>query len=467
VKRRVAALAVVLTALAALGLAARPLIAAPPGDSRAMIAQAAKPTTPPSPAPAPAAAGAPAAAPPRESCVTCHLESGDERLVKIVTSYDGDIHRAKGFGCTACHGGDPRQAGMEAMDPGRGFVGKPARQQIVQLCGRCHADGRFMKQYNPQLRIDQVAEYATSVHGRRLKEQNDPKVATCVNCHPAHAIKPPTDPASSVHPLHVAQTCGACHGDAKYMAEYKIPTDQPTKYAQSVHANAMVKKGDLSAPTCNDCHGNHGAAPPGVSWVGNVCGQCHTVMADLFGKSVHARAFREMGSPGCATCHDNHAIKPASDEMLGMSGAAVCAGCHAVGDAGGRSATDMRALIDRLRTDTDRARGTLRQAEHAGMEVSQAQFDLNGAKDALVKARASVHAFTVDAVKKDVEPGLAVSEKAQARGVRALKELGFRRAGLTISMAIIVALIAGLVLKIREVDRRGGRSTRSEGETRR
>jgi predicted CXXCH cytochrome family protein len=407
-----------------------------------------------------AAAAAPAA---QESCVTCHLESGDERLAKIVTVYEGDIHRAKGFGCTACHGGDPRQPGMEAMDPAKGFVGKPARPQVVQLCGRCHADGRFMKQYNPQLRIDQVAEYATSVHGRRLKEQNDAKVATCVNCHPAHSIKPPSDPASSVHPLRVSQTCGACHGDAKYMAEYKIPTDQPAKYAQSVHANAMVKKGDLSAPTCNDCHGNHGAAPPGVSWVGNVCGQCHTVMADLFGKSVHARVFREMGSPGCATCHDNHAIKPASDEMLGMTGQAVCATCHVAGDAGARSAVEMRTLVDTLRSDTDRARSTLREVEHAGMEVSQAQFDLNGAKDALVKARASVHAFSVDAVKKEVEPGLAIAAKAQARGVRARKELGFRRAGLTVSMAIIVGLIAGLVLKIREVDRRQERSTRTQG----
>jgi predicted CXXCH cytochrome family protein len=379
------------------------------------------------------------------------VETGDPRLAQPVTAFERDIHRAKGFGCTACHGGDPRQAGMESMDPAKGFVGKPGRQQVIQLCGRCHSDARFMKQYNPQLRIDQVSEYATSVHGRRLRELNDPKVATCVNCHPAHSIKPPSDATSSVHPLHVAETCGACHGDAKYMAEYKIPTDQPAKYAQSVHANAMLKKGDLSAPTCNDCHGNHGAAPPGVSWVGNVCGQCHTVMADLFGKSVHARVFKDMGSPGCATCHDNHGIKPASDEMLGMSGQAVCATCHGANDPGGRSAVAMREAIDALRTDSDRALGTLKEAEHHGMEVSQAQFDLNGAKDALVKARAAVHAFNVDAVKKEVEPGLTISAKAQARGLRALKELGFRR--------------AGLVLKIREVDRRRPDTTSRQGGT--
>ncbi|MBI4635786.1 MAG: cytochrome c3 family protein [Candidatus Rokubacteria bacterium] len=400
-------------------------------------------------APAPAAPAAPT-----EGCAACHLETGDDRLVNPVKAYAGDIHRAKGFGCVACHGGDAKETGMEAMDPTKGYIGKPARHQVVQVCGRCHSDARFMKQYNPSLRVDQVAEYATSVHGRRLREANDPNVATCASCHHAHEIKPPSDPASTVHPLRVAQTCGACHGDAKYMAGYKIPTDQLAKYVTSIHWKTMSVKGDLSAPTCNDCHGNHGAAPPGISWVGNVCGQCHTVMAEMFAKSIHARVFREMGTPGCATCHENHGIQEASDELLGLGPKAACTACHAAEDKGGKSASEMRALIDRLGAEWDKARTYLTRAEHAGMEVSQAQFELNGAREALVKSRAAVHAFTVQAVRKEAEAGLAISEKAYARGVRALEELGFRRKGLAVSAVIIVALIAALVLKIREVDRK-------------
>ena len=190
--------------------------------------------------------------------------------------------------------------------------------------------------------MDQVAEYATSVHGRRLREFNDPKVAVCVSCHPAHSIRPPSDPKSSVYPLHVADTCGRCHADAAYMAEYKIPTDQLQKYKTSIHWKAMSAKGDLSAPTCNNCHGNHGATPPGVGWVGNVCGQCHAVTADLFKKSVHAKAFAEMGSPGCATCHQNHAIHEPSDAMLGLGDKAVCSACHSQDDKGGKTAVEMR-----------------------------------------------------------------------------------------------------------------------------
>ena len=401
-----------------------------------------------------AASAATAPAPPADSCGPCHVETGDDRLMRPVKAFGDDIHRKKGLGCASCHGGDPREAGMDAMDPAKGYIGAPTRQQIPQLCGRCHSDGQFMKQYNPALRVDQLAEYATSTHGRRLREHGDTKVATCVDCHPAHSIKPPSDPQSSVHPLKVAETCGRCHGDAKHMAGYGIPTDQPGKYGTSVHWKAMSVKGDLSAPTCNDCHGNHGAAPPGTSWVGNVCGQCHTVMADLFSQSVHARAFVALGTPGCATCHENHAIKPASDEMLGLGAAAPCRACHTGNDRGGKAAVEMRTLIDRLRAAHGQAREVLLRAEQSGMEVSQAQFDLNAAADALVKARASIHGFVVDAVRKEVDAGLTVSAKAEARGHRALEELRFRRRGLAVALVIILVVIAGLLVKIRQAERR-------------
>ena len=132
----------------------------------------------------------------------------------------------------------------------------------------------------------------------------------------------------------------------------------------------------------------------------------------------------------------------------------MCVACHAAGDKGGKAAVDVRGLIDSLRGETARARAILLRAEHAGMEVSQAQFDLNGTRDALVKAQAAVHAFTVEAVRKEAEPGLAVSAKAYARGVRALDELQFRRKGLAVSVLIILAVIGGLVVKIRQLDRR-------------
>ena len=394
-----------------------------------------------------------AAAQQPDNCRLCHGELDDERLAKPVKAFKGDIHADKGFGCVSCHGGDPTASGMEAMDPDKGYIGAPERGQIATICGRCHSDAGLMKRYNPALRVDQVAEYNSSVHGQRLRAMDDPKVATCTSCHPAHAIKPPTDPASSVHPFKVAETCGVCHADAAYMKPYDIPVDQVQKYTASIHWKTMSVKGDLSAPTCNDCHGNHGAAPPGVSWVGNVCEQCHAVTAKLFAASPHANIFIQMGIPGCATCHDNHEIKAAEDAMLGLGNDAVCAACHTDDDQGGRVATAMHDLVGSLRDAFDKSHGILLQAERAGMEVSQAQFDLNEAMGRLVQARNAVHTFTVETVKKEVDAGLEISAKAHARGVQALADLQFRRRGLAVSVLIILAVIAGLVVKIRQIDR--------------
>ena len=394
------------------------------------------------------------AQPADDNCATCHLALGITTLTKPAEDYKSDVHAAKGFGCAACHGGDPNIMGLEAMDRKKGYIGKPTPIQAVEVCGKCHSDANFMRRYNPSLRIDQVAEYYTSVHGKRLKEQSDQKVATCASCHTPHSIRPPSDSRSSVHPTRVANTCGSCHANAAYMAPYKIPTDQLEQYQQSVHWKMIINKSDLSAPTCNDCHGNHGAAPPGVSSVANVCGQCHAVNAELFNKSAHSKIFAQMGISGCATCHSNHAIVETSDAMLGGGDKSACATCHPAGSSGGALAASMLGSIDRLKAGYEKALAVLTKAEHAGMEVSQPLFELNEAKTTLIKARATIHGFDQALLDKEVEPGVAVSEKAYARGVKAMNELQFRRNGLAISTLIILALIIGLILKIRQMERK-------------
>ena len=389
-----------------------------------------------------------------DSCADCHLVIGVENLTKPAQQYKEDIHAAKGFGCVACHGGDASIMGLEGMDRKKGYIGKPTHAQVIEVCGRCHSDANFMRQYNPSLRVDQVSEYYTSVHGRRLREQKDEKVATCASCHKPHSIRPASDARSSVHPTRVAETCGSCHANKEYMAPYKIPTDQFDKYKKSVHWKMISSKGDLSAPTCNDCHGNHGAAPPGVSSVVNVCGQCHPVNTELFNKSPHSKIFVQMGLPGCATCHSNHEIVETSDAMLSTGDKSACVTCHSPTSSGAKLAASMLVSIDRLKNGYEKAYTLLNNAEHAGMEVSQPLFELNEAKTSLIKARAAIHSFDQPTLNKEVEPGLKVVEKSQARGVKALEELQFRRKGLAVSALIIFALVVGLILKIRQMERK-------------
>ena len=114
-----------------------------------------------------------------------------------------------------------------------------------------------------------------------------------------------------------------CHSDKKLMAgrTFKgkpLPCDEYAKWSASVHGVALLKKGDFSAPSCNNCHGNHGAAPPQTDSVANACGTCHGKIAKLFEDTKMRHTFEKEGLPGCATCHSNHEIRQPSDDFLGM-----------------------------------------------------------------------------------------------------------------------------------------------------
>ena len=193
------------------------------------------------------------------SCLDCH-SALPAPLGVTQEQFSQDIHAQKGLTCTSCHGGDASSYDpTQSMGRKAGFKGKIDRKQIPELCGSCHSNPNLMRQYDPSLRTDQLAEYHTSVHGKRLAA-GDTKVAVCIDCHSVHDIRPPSDPRSTVNPVNVATTCSRCHADANYMKQYGIPTDQFAKYNTSVHHDALAVRGDLSAPTCTTCHGNHGAA---------------------------------------------------------------------------------------------------------------------------------------------------------------------------------------------------------------
>jgi predicted CXXCH cytochrome family protein len=385
-------------------------------------------------------------------CIECHASLDTESLAAPARSWPDDVHAVAGFGCVACHGGEASSA-EAPHDPQAGFLAAPARAQIPRLCGRCHADAAFMRDYDPGLRVDQVAEYVTSVHGRLLLENDDPDVATCISCHPAHDIRPPEDLDSSVHPLHVAELCGACHADQELMQRRGHAADQLRDYRESVHARLLYEEGDLSAPTCNDCHGNHGAAPPGLASVRNVCGQCHATMADYFAASGHVEPFDIDARPGCVTCHGNHDVQEADEEALTTRSEGVCDACHGdPTDPYGREFRVMRSFIDSLEVGRDRAGALLEEAENRGMEVSEALFTLEEVNNALTMARAAVHSFHVAPVAEALEPGFETVGAAWERALDALAEHRFRRAGLAVSFVVILALITSLVLKIRNME---------------
>ena len=402
------------------------------------------------------AAGQPA--PAANTCLTCHGSLQDGRLAKPAALFSQpDIHRESGFACVNCHGGDPAATGKtRAHDKARGFKGAPSGEAQIATCARCHSDAELMHRFSPRQRVDQAAEYATSVHGKRLA-MGDTKVATCATCHGAHGIRLASDAKSPAFPTNVAATCASCHASPEHMGGYKLangsplPTAQLADYQKSVHYAALTKGDDLSAPTCNDCHGNHGAAPPGVGTVVKVCGTCHAVFAQKFGTSVHAQIFDK----GCVECHGNHAVLKPSDEMLGTGAHAICATCHSGADDKGAMAADaMRGGIDRLKAGIATSGLRVRRIRNAGIDVGAPELALAEAHSRLTLARTEVHTADPGRVDLVIQDGMKIVADVEAAGERGNTELRFRRRGLAISLGVILLVVIALWLKLRQIDRR-------------
>jgi predicted CXXCH cytochrome family protein len=381
------------------------------------------------------------------SCLKCHLKLEDE-LARPALNFQLDIHQEKGLDCSDCHGGNPQAEDMdEAKD--FSFKGAPARRDIPQFCAACHSNIKYMRQYNPSLRVDQYTLYLTSRHGQ-LFQKGDSRTAVCTDCHQAHGILNARQPKSSTFPWNIPETCGRCHSDPKYMKPYRISTNQVDDYKQSVHAEALYTKKDLSAPVCNDCHGNHGATPPEVASIANVCRQCHPGTAELFAQSIHKPAFDELGLAECEACHGNHKISKPDDRMLGREKGSVCLHCHEEGTEALNLSQKIKQEISSLAQKIAAAAELLAQAEDKGIEVSNSKFKLSQASTILIQTRNLTHSLDLEKISTKTSEGWKIAEEVEKEGLLALKEAKERRIGLIITTLFILIFALSLILRIRE-----------------
>jgi predicted CXXCH cytochrome family protein len=386
----------------------------------------------------------------KNSCIECHSQLDDE-LKAPAAAFAGDIHGQYGLSCSNCHGGDPTQDDIDKAKD-RSFKGAPRRQDIPQFCGGCHSDATAMRDFNPGLRTDQLSQYWTSRHGQRLKT-GDTKAAVCTDCHGVHGIQSAKYPKSPTFPWNIPQTCGRCHADKAYMAAYRLPTDQLEDYKASVHAYDLYEKKDLSAPVCNDCHGNHGAFPPSVTSIAAVCRQCHASTGELFMKSPHKQAFDELGAGECEVCHGHHKILHPTTAMIGTDQAATCVQCHDKGSAGYEAAAEFRSELDGFESGFRTAEDLLAQAKRKGVEVSDAEFKLQDLNTLLISAKNLTHGLDRAAVAKAVSDGEKALADVRQAGEKALDEARFRRRGLAVTTALLALFGIALALKIRHMNR--------------
>ena len=176
---------------------------------------------------------------------------------------------------------------------------------------------------------------------------------SCGDCHPGTSEVPHPErklASSRQFTIAASEQCRQCH-----FGEYR-------QTLESVHAKAVVR-GDLTAPTCVDCHGGHDVhrANEPRTKVAETCGRCHSKASSVYAASVHGQdvAKNIADVPTCTDCHGGHQIAGPGQPGWRTSTPDICGNCH--GDAErmkkyGLSANVLRTYVSDFHGKTARLR---------------------------------------------------------------------------------------------------------------
>ncbi len=382
------------------------------------------------------------------SCVECHTTL-EKKLSEPVRLWSKSVHKEIGVACHDCHGGNPEIKDESSMDPKFGFTGKISPKSIPSLCAKCHSNVQMMRQFN--IRTDQFAEYKVSLHGKRLFEDGDERVATCVSCHGTHDIRRKSDPASSVFHTNVPETCARCHSNPEYMKPYNIPTNQFEEYKESYHGNILYGKiegkNPSLVPNCADCHGIHGATPPGGGEVVNVCGNCHSTVVKFFREGKHYEALQTKGAPRCIDCHGNHKILYPTVEMFTGGGNSLCAQCHDHGTYPMDVAEKIGAMREEIEKRSDIIEKSVAEIERSGKNIDDILIELSKVKNNIVKSKTVSHTVSIDKIREladSINTSIEHIDK-KIKNIRA--EVEQRKIFMYIAVGLIFTIILLLYLR--------------------
>lgn len=381
-------------------------------------------------------------------CVDCH-QNLEATLKDAVTNWQESVHKKAGVYCNECHGGDPYDY-ERSKEVSAGFIGIPKPKNIPMICGRCHSDIKMMRKYN--LRTDQLTLYKTSIHGMRLFEKGDESVATCVSCHNNHNVLSKNDPRAPVYRFNIPLTCGKCHSNKEMMKPYNIATNQYELYKASRHGGPLFEDRNLRVPTCADCHGTHGAAPPGMSDIADVCGNCHAIIAEYFKKSPHLAGKKE-GMPRCLTCHGNHDIQHPTTAKFTGTGKMDCGGCHQPDSPAFKVGDDIKTVLmeaeDSFRTGAN-AVAAIKEWRGSGFATGHLEDDMDKAKTKLTEAYSLTHTLSVVEVKKRASEVVSLSKNVSKIVEGMMEETKTRKIGLVWTWIVVAVISMLLWLKAKD-----------------
>lgn len=253
---------------------------------------------------------------PKVDCSICHQDQVEQhqRSVHGRLLAEGDPDAPK---CLDCHSGHGTQSKTDSTSP-------TFPKNVPNLCGRCHREGEKAAERLHSTQTQIVRNYSMSIHGKGLLESGLVVTATCTNCHTAHEPLPAADPASSVNPANIPDTCGKCHEGIE------------KTFAQSIHSPEIAQT-DEPLPVCSTCHTAHTISRTDEeAFKQNIlqtCGQCHRDVADTYFDTYHGKVSKlgTAAAAKCYDCHGAHDVLPVTDPKSHISRDNIvetCGKCH-------------------------------------------------------------------------------------------------------------------------------------------
>jgi len=254
-------------------------------------------------------------------------------------------------------------------------------------CVGCHAElqGKELPHGSPLAKVDcgschaqQQKEHAESLHGRAIA-RGDELAPRCPDCHGDHDILAVKNPRSAVAPQRIPWVCGKCHQEGTPVQRQRVIHEDHilTNYSESIHGEALLKKGLTVAATCVSCHTAHTIlrhTDPRSSInrknIAATCTKCHSQIEAVHRKIIRGELWEKEANslPACVDCHQPHKARRVFYDQ-GMADA-DCMKCH--GDPGVRASKGGRTLFVNLEE--------LRGSRHLKTACSQCHSEVNASR---------------------------------------------------------------------------------------
>jgi hypothetical protein len=298
-----------------------------------------------------------AAGPSNDDCLACHsdktmtVKRGNRTVSLFVDAkkFGASVHGP--LSCTNCH------ASLEGKD-------LPHDPGVAPVqCGSCHSDEQKL--------------HAASLHGKAIS-RGDALAPHCADCHGNHDIVPVKDRRSVVAALNIPFLCGRCHREGTPV-QLNRKIDQHNileNYSESIHGEALFKKGLIVAANCASCHTPHSILPhtdPNSSIarrnIAATCTKCHAQIEQVHRKTIKGALWEKEAHvlPACIDCHQPHKVRNVFYSQ-GMADA-DCMRCHADEHL---KASDGRSLFVRV--------AEVAGSRHAKVACSQCHSEVNASR---------------------------------------------------------------------------------------